>query len=65
MVASTDGIANDPSSIDDPQGLLEVKCSASAKSISLEELYGKSNFFLKYVVGKFHLKKGHNYYYQI
>ena len=62
---SPDGIVNDPSSVDDPHGLLEIKCPASAESTSLEELCGTSNFFLKYVDGKFHLKKSHDYYYQI
>ena len=42
---SPDSIVNDPSSINDPHGLLEVKCPASAESTSLEELYGKPNFF--------------------
>ena len=63
--ASPDGIVNDPSSVEDPRGLLEIKCPASAESTSLEELCGTSNFFLKYVDGKFHLKKSHDYYYQI
>ena len=63
--ASPDGIVNDPNSINDPYGLLEVKCPASAESTSLEELCGKSNFFLKYDDGKFHLKKSHDYYCQI
>ena len=61
----TDGIVNDPSSINDPHGLLEVKCPASAESTSPEELCGKPNFLLKYNDGKFHLKTSHDYYYQI
>ena len=36
--ASPDGIVNDPSSVDNPHGLLEAKCPASAESTSFEEL---------------------------
>ena len=43
--ASPDGIFNDSSSINDPHGLLKVKCPASTESTSLEELCGKSNFY--------------------
>ena len=64
-VVNDQSIVNDPSSVDDPHGLLEIKCPASAESTSLEELCGTSNFFLKYVDGKLHLKKSHDYYYQI
>ena len=37
--------SNTNSSLNDPHGLLEVKCPASAESTSLKELCGKPNFF--------------------
>ena len=63
--ASPDGLVYDPSSVNDPHGLLEIKCPASAESTSLEALCSKSNFYLQYADGKYHLKKNHDYYYQI
>ena len=68
MGASPDGLVTDPSERQ-PFGLVEIKCPARAEKLSLfklstEKQY-KSNFFLQYADGKYQLKKGHNYYYQI
>ena len=63
--ASPDGLVYDPSSINDPYGLLEIKCPASAESTSFEDLCSKPHFFLKNVDGKFQLKRSHDYYYQV
>ena len=63
--ASPDGLVYDPSSKNDPHGLLEIKCPASAESTSFEDLCIQPHYFLKNVDGKFRLKRNHNYYYQI
>ena len=68
MGASPDGLVTDLSEIH-PDGLVEIKCPARAEKFTLLELcidrQQKSSFFLKYVNGKYQLKKGHNYYHQI
>ena len=46
--------------MNDPHGVLEIKCPATAKDNSLEELSKSSNFFLHKAGGEFHLKR--NYY---
>ena len=63
--ASPDGLVYDPSSKNDPHGLLEIKCPASAESTSFEDLCSQPHFFLKNIDGKFQLKRNHDYYYQI
>ena len=68
MGASPDGLVTDPSE-SQPYGLVEIKCPARAEKITLLDLCTnkkyKSSFFLQYTNGKYQLKKGNNYYYQI
>ena len=70
MGASPDGLVLDTSEEDHPCGLLEIKCPARAETISLLDLctkaeYKPSAFFLQYKDGTYHLKKSHDYYYQV
>ena len=51
--------------MNDPHGVLEIKCPATAKDTSLEELSKSSKFFLNKADDEFHLKKKNNYYYQV
>ena len=66
LAASPDGLVTDPR-INDIQGLVEIKCPGRAKDVSLMDLatMKSSNFYLKESDGKLHLKKNHDYYYQI
>ena len=68
MGASPDGLVTDPSERQ-PHGLVEIKCPARAEKMPLLDLCTekqyKSTFFLQLSNGKYQLKKGHNYYYQI
>ena len=66
--ASPDGLVTNPSERE-PFGLVEIKCPARAERLSLFKLSTdkqyKSNFFLHNADGKYQLKNGHNYCYQI
>ena len=62
--ASPDGLVYDPTA-NDPHGVLEIKCPASAKETSLEELSKSSSFFLHKTGNEYHLKKNNIYYYQV
>ena len=63
--ASPDGLVYDPS-MDDPHGVVEIKCPASARDVPLKEACSNSNFFLQITDdNKYQLKTQHNYYYQV
>ena len=75
MGASPDGLVLDTSDVDHsdvdhPCGLLEIKCPACGETTSLIDLctkaqYKPSTFFLQYRNREFHLKRTHDYYYQV
>ena len=58
-----DGLVYDPT-MNDPDGVLEIKSPATAKDTSLKELSKSLRFFLYKAGDGFHLKKK-NYYYQV
>ena len=65
LAASPDGIvcAKDGS----PAGILEIKCPYSQRNVSIIDACKKRNFFCELNEGdkRIHLKKNHNYYYQV
>ena len=70
MGASPDGLVVDTSEVDHPCGLLEIKCPVCGETVSLLDLCTKtehkpSTFFLQYREGNYHLKRTHDYYYQV
>ena len=64
MGASPDGCVTDPSE-DQHNGLVEIKCPASAEETALIDLCKKSTFCLKCTTTGLELKRQHNYFYQV
>jgi len=60
-----DGLVIDPSEQQANNGLVEIKCPASAKNTPLIDLCAKSNFCLQWTATGMELKKQHNYYNQM
>jgi hypothetical protein len=62
--ASPDGKVIDKSSYDH-YGLLEIKCPYKYRNMSPTEAAQYNDFCLEIIDGQLHLKKSHNYYYQV
>ena len=67
LAATPDGLVNDPSDVNQPLGIMEMKNPYTARSQTLKEASEKSSFCLKHNKNdnSFQLKESHDYYYQV
>ena len=67
LAASPDGLVEDPSEVEGRnQGILEIKCPYSARTLTPEAACQELNRFCSNLVdGRVSLKKTHNYYFQV
>lgn len=63
--ASPDGLIHDPATCGDPDGVLEIKCPFSVRSIKINEAAQTPGFYCQWKDGQLHLKRNHKYYYQV